>query len=50
MGDSYVGAEHLFLALIRDRQAIPACALGGLADLGCVETAILDVLNSPGYR
>jgi len=50
MGDSYIGAEHLFLGLIRDRQGVPARALAGLVDLDQVEAAVLDVVNSPGYR
>lgn len=49
-GDSYVGTWHLLLALIRDRQSVPAHALAGLVDLGQVETAVTDVLNSPGFR
>lgn len=50
MGDSYVGVEHLLLALLRDRQAIPARALAALTDLGRVETAIFDAMASPQYR
>jgi Clp amino terminal domain, pathogenicity island component len=33
MGHSYVGVEHLFLAIIRDRTAVPAQALAELVDL-----------------
>ena len=29
MGNSYVGVEHLFLAIIRDRDAVPTQALAG---------------------
>jgi ATP-dependent Clp protease ATP-binding subunit ClpA len=50
MGDSYVGTWHLLLALIRDRQSVPARALADLVDPGQVETAITDVMNSPAFR
>jgi hypothetical protein len=30
MGHSYVGVEHLFLAIIRERGAVPTQVLGGL--------------------
>jgi ATP-dependent Clp protease ATP-binding subunit ClpA len=50
MGDSYVGTWHLLLALIRDRESVPARALAGLVDLGQVETAVTDVMNSPGFH
>ena len=45
-----VRAEHLFLAIIRERQAAPAQVLARLTDLDTVESAILGVMNSPGYR
>ena len=47
MGDSYVGAEHLFLGIIRDRGTIPARGLAGLVDLGALEAAVLEVKNEP---
>jgi ATP-dependent Clp protease ATP-binding subunit ClpA len=50
MGDSYVGTWHLFLGLIKDRESVPARALASLVDLSRVETAVIDVLNSPGFR
>jgi Clp amino terminal domain, pathogenicity island component len=50
MDASYVGREHLFLALIRDRQSVPARALASLIDLDQVEDAVLDTMNSPGFR
>jgi hypothetical protein len=37
MGDSYVGVEHAFLAMIRVPETVPARALAGLADLDAVE-------------
>ena len=36
MGNAYVGVEHLFLAIIRDRDAVLAQALARLIDLGQV--------------
>jgi ATP-dependent Clp protease ATP-binding subunit ClpA len=50
MGHSYVGVEHLFLAMIRDRHAIPTQVLAGMMDLNAVESALLDLMNSDGYR
>src|SRR5262249_34251966 len=47
MGDSYVGVEHAFLAMIRMRETIPARALAGLADLAAVEAAVLEAKNAP---
>lgn len=50
MGDSYLGTWHLFLAVIRDRQSLPARALARLVDLGQVETAVIDAMNAPGFH
>jgi ATP-dependent Clp protease ATP-binding subunit ClpA len=50
MGDSYLGTWHLFLAVIKDRQSPPARALAGLVDLSQVETAVIETMNSPGFR
>ncbi len=47
MGDSYLGVEHAFLAMIRTRETIPARALAGLADLDAVEAAVLEAKNAP---
>jgi len=41
MGDSYLGLEHAFLAMIRNRETVPARALAGLADLDALEAAVL---------
>lgn len=48
MGDSYLGVEHAFLAMIRRRETVPARALAGLADLDAVEAAVLEAKNAPG--
>jgi ATP-dependent Clp protease ATP-binding subunit ClpA len=50
MDDSYVGAEHLFLGIIRDRGTVPALALADLVDLDALEAAVLEVKNEPGQR
>jgi ATP-dependent Clp protease ATP-binding subunit ClpA len=50
MGASYVGTWHLFLALIRDRQSVPARALASLVDLKRVETVFIDAINAPGFK
>ena len=47
MGDSYVGVEHAFLAMIRRRETVPARALARLADLDAVEAAVLEAKNAP---
>jgi len=47
MGDSYLGVEHAFLAMIRTPETIPARALAGLADLAALEAAVLEAKNAP---
>lgn len=47
LGDSYIGVEHAFLAMIRRRETVPARALAGLADLDAVEAAVLEAKNAP---
>jgi ATP-dependent Clp protease ATP-binding subunit ClpA len=46
MGDSYVGMEHAFLAMIRRPETIPARALARLTDLEAVEAAVLEAKNA----
>lgn len=50
MGHGHVGVEHLFLAIIRDPDAVPTQALAQVAELDAVEEALGGVLASPGYR
>lgn len=47
MNDSYIGAEHAFLAIIRSRETVPARALAGLADLDEIEAAVLEAKDTP---
>jgi hypothetical protein len=47
MGDSCIGVEHAFLAMIRMRESVPARALAGLADLDVLEAAVLEAKNAP---
>ena len=47
MGDSYVGVEHAFLAMLRRPETVPARALAGLADLGALAAAVLEAKNAP---
>ena len=47
MGDSYIGVEHAFLAMIRRQGTVPARALAGLADLDALEAAVLEAKNAP---
>ena len=47
LGDSYVGVEHAFLAMIRTPETVPALALASLADLGALEAAVLAAKDAP---
>ena len=47
MGDSYIGVEHAFLAMIRTRESVPARALAGLADLDALDAAVVEAMNAP---
>ena len=47
MGDSYIGAEHALLAMIRIRETVPARALADLADLDALEAIVLAAKNAP---
>jgi hypothetical protein len=47
LGDSYIGVEHAFLEIIRNRAGVPAVALAGAADLDQVEAAVLAAKNAP---
>jgi hypothetical protein len=47
MGDSHLGVEHAFLAMIRDRNTVPARALAGLADLDALDAAVVEAANAP---
>jgi ATP-dependent Clp protease ATP-binding subunit ClpA len=46
MGHSYVGVEHLFLAIARDRAAVPT----QITDLEHVEASVRDEMASDAYR
>jgi Clp amino terminal domain, pathogenicity island component len=50
LGHEYIGVEHLFLDLVRRRDAVPARALARFIDPALAEAAVLDVVGSPGYR
>jgi hypothetical protein len=47
MGDSHLGAEHALLAMIRNRETVPARALAGLADLDALDAAVVEAANAP---
>ena len=49
MGHSYLGVEHLFLAIVQDRDAVPTQALARITDLDQVEANLRDEMASPGY-
>jgi hypothetical protein len=47
MGDTHLGVEHALLAMIRNRETVPARALAGLADLDALEAAVVEAANAP---
>jgi Clp amino terminal domain, pathogenicity island component len=47
MGDSYLGMEHALLAMIRNRETVPARALADLADLDVLDAAVVAAANAP---
>jgi hypothetical protein len=47
MGDSHLGVEHALLAVIRNRETVPARALAGLADLDELDAAVVEAANAP---
>ena len=49
-GHHYIGAEHLFLAIIGDRHAVPSQVLARLTDLDRVEAELRALLESDAYK
>jgi hypothetical protein len=47
MGESHLGVEHAFLAMIRDRETVPARALAALADLDALDAAVVEAASAP---
>jgi hypothetical protein len=47
MGDSHLGLEHALLAMIRNRETVPARALAGLDDLDVLDAAVVEAANAP---
>ena len=50
MGHSYVGVEHLFLAIVQDRAAVPTQVLARITDLDLVEASLREEMASQAYR
>jgi hypothetical protein len=50
MGPRTSESEHLFLAMIHDRGAVPARVLAGMIDLEAVGAALADLMNSAAYK
>jgi hypothetical protein len=50
MQHGYVGVEHLFLAIIRDQDAVPTRSLAQEIWLAEVEAHLLEIMDSPGYH
>ncbi|MCW2929334.1 MAG: hypothetical protein JWM19_296 [Actinomycetia bacterium] len=49
MRHSHVGVEHLFLAIINDRDAIPTQQLASIVDLEAVEAKLRTLMSSASY-
>jgi hypothetical protein len=47
MGASHLGLEHALLAMIRNRETVPARALAGLAGLDALDAAVVKAANAP---
>ncbi|MGH3300517.1 MAG: Clp protease N-terminal domain-containing protein [Streptosporangiaceae bacterium] len=47
---SYVGVEHLFLAILRDRAAVPTQVLATFCDLDSIDDRLRELMASYGYR
>jgi hypothetical protein len=47
MEDSHLGLEHALLAMIRNRETVPARALSRLADLDVLDAAVVEAANAP---
>jgi hypothetical protein len=47
MGDSHIDVEHAFLAMIRNRETVPARALAGLTDLDALDAAVVEAAHAP---
>lgn len=47
MGASHLGLEHALVAMIRDRETVPARALAGLADLDALDAAVVEAASAP---
>ncbi|HEY6494562.1 MAG TPA: Clp protease N-terminal domain-containing protein [Trebonia sp.] len=47
MGGSHLGLEHALMAMIRDRETIPARALADLADLDALDAALVEAASAP---
>lgn len=50
MNVTHVGVDHLFLAIIRDSDAVPTQILADLVDVDALERRLLGVMNSPAYK
>jgi ATP-dependent Clp protease ATP-binding subunit ClpA len=49
MGHSHVGAEHLLLAMVKDRDAVPTQVLAATTNLDQVEARLREVIASDSY-
>ena len=50
MDHHHLGVEHLFLAIIRDGNALPTQMLATLADIDEIDLNLTRLMESPGYN
>ncbi|AHH19632.1 Clp amino terminal domain-containing protein [Nocardia nova SH22a] len=50
-GHNWIGAEHVFLAIVRDTDSVPAHVLRRIGvDPAAISAALADTMNSTDYR
>ena len=49
MGHTYIGVEHLFLALAHDADAVPTQVLAEFVSVGDVASSLRELMTRPGY-
>lgn len=50
MSHDHIGVEHVFLAIIRDCNALPTQVLTDFADITQLDSRLRGIMESPGYN
>jgi ATP-dependent Clp protease ATP-binding subunit ClpA len=50
LGHQHVGVEHVFLAVIRDSDAVPTQVLAKVTDIGALDEKLRVLMTSPSYN